>query len=73
MEQRDERSAMWRHARDRHGSLLNFRMSVTGVFQDVMLSQITESVNIKNTPTDDLNTKAEWSYVSVPRAVITSI
>ena len=50
-------------------------MSVTGVFRDdAMLQQITELVNIKNTLTDELlNTKAEWNYVSVSRAVITSI
>ena len=59
------RSAMLRHA--------NFKMNITGVFRDdAMLRQITEAVNIRNTPSDKLlNTKKEWNYVSIPRATIT--
>ena len=47
-ERREERSAMWRHARDKRGSLPNFAMSETGgVFgKDAMLRQITENRNI---------------------------
>ena len=69
----EERSAMLRHATSRHQAPPNFKMNITGVFRDdAMLRQITESVNIRNTPSDELlNTKKEWNYVSIPRAAIT--
>ena len=36
------------------------------------LDLITEVVNIRNTPSDELlNTKKEWNYVSIPRTTIT--
>ena len=69
----EERSAMLRHATSSHQTPPNFKMNITGVFRDdTMLQQITEAVDIRNTPSDELlNTKKEWNYVSIPLATIT--
>ena len=69
----EERSAMLRHATSRHQTPPNFKMNITGVFRDdAMLRRITEAVNIRNTPSEELlNTKKEWNYVSIPLAMIT--
>ena len=48
-------------------------MNVTGMFQsDAMLRQISESVQINKVQQDQLiNTKSEWSYFRILRAVVT--
>ena len=48
-------------------------MNVTGVFRDdAMLRQITESVLIKKVEEGKvINSKSEWNYVRIPRAVVT--
>ena len=48
-----------------------FKMSLTGVYgKDAMLRQIAESVRINRVPKRSLNTKNEWNYVKLPRAII---
>ena len=49
-----------------------FQMSITGSFRnDAMLRQITEAVQIENTPTGTLmNDRAEWNMTRVPRVTI---
>ena len=74
LEQREEGSVMWRHSCDKHGGdVPGFIMNVTGMFQnDAMLRQITESVRIHQVTEGQLiNTKGEWSYFQIPRAVVT--
>ncbi|KAL9977958.1 hypothetical protein ACROYT_G015427 [Oculina patagonica] len=74
LEQREESSVLWRHCCDIHaGNIAGFTMNVTGTFQnDAMLRQITESVMINQTKEDQLiNTKEEWAYFRIPRAVVT--
>jgi hypothetical protein len=48
-------------------------MNVTGIFRDdAMLRQITEAVLIGKVKHNELiNTKNEWIYVKVPRAIVT--
>ena len=48
-------------------------MNVTEVFRDdAMLRQITESVLINKVEEGKLiNSKREWNYVRIPRAVVT--
>ena len=65
---------MWRHCCDRHArNEVNFVMNVTAVFRDdAMLRQITESVLINKVEEVKLiNSKSEWHYVRIPRAVVT--
>ena len=65
---------MWGHCCDRHErNEVNFVMNVTGVFRDdAMLRQITESVLINKVEEGKLiNSKGEWNYVRIPRAVVT--
>ena len=74
LEQREEGSVMWRHSCDKHGGdVPDFTMNVTGRFRnDAMLRQITESVRIHQVNEGQLiNTKGEWSYFRIPRAVVT--
>ena len=49
-------------------------MTVTGSFRnDAMLRQITEAVQIENTPTGTLmNDRAEWNMMRVPRVTISA-
>ena len=48
----------------------NFVMNVTGVFRDdAMLKQITESVLMNKA--EEGNSKCQWNYVRIPRAVVT--
>ena len=70
-----------RHSCEKHdGSVQGFTMNVMGMFQsDAMLRQISEStttttttIQINKVQQDQLiNTKTEWSYFWIPRAVIT--
>ena len=48
-------------------------MNVTGVYpNDAMLRQISEGIKISNVDKDSLiNSKNEWNYFQIPRAVIT--
>ena len=47
-------------------------MNVTGMFQsDAMLRQISESIQINKVQL--INTKSEWSYFQIPRAVVTGL
>ena len=65
---------MWKHCCDRHErNEVSFVMNVTGVFRDdTMLRQITESVLINKVEEGKLiNSKREWNYVRIPRAVVT--
>ena len=65
---------MWRHCCDRHErNEVSFVMNVTGDFRDdAMLRQITESVLINKVEEGKLiNSKSEWNYVRIPRAVVT--
>ena len=74
LEQREQSSVMWRHSCEKHdGSVPGFTMNVTGMFQsDAMLRQISESIQINKVQQDQLiNTKSEWSYFRIPRAVVT--
>lgn len=74
LEQREQSSVMWRHSCEKHdGNVPGFTMNVTGVFQgDAMLRQISESVQINKVQQDQLiNTKSEWNYFRIPRAVVT--
>ena len=73
-EQQEEGSVLWRHCCDVHaGNITGFTMNVTGTFQNNgMLRQITESVMISQTEEGQLiNTKEEWTYFRIPRAVVT--
>ena len=74
LERREEISVMWRHCCDRHErNEVSFVMNVTGDFRDdAMLRQITESVLINKVEEGKLiNSKSEWNYVRIPRAVVT--
>ena len=73
LEQREQSSVMWRHSCEKHdGNVQGFTMNVTGMFQsDSMLRQISESIQINKVQQDQLiNTKSEWSYFRIPRAVV---
>ena len=64
---------LWRHCLEEHnGELQIFQMSITGSYRnDAMLRQITEAVQIENTPTGTLmNDRAEWNMTRVPRVTI---
>ena len=52
--------------------MVQFVMNVTGVFwDDAMLRQVTESVIIGKVEDHRLmNTKSEWNYFRIPRAVV---
>ena len=68
-------SPLWRHCVEEHDrELQTFQMSVTGSYRNVaMLRQITEAVQIENTPTDTLmNDRAEWNMTRVPRVTISA-
>lgn len=70
---KSEKSGLWKHCLTKHaGVIQTFNMKVTGTFRnDAMMRQITEAVQIENTPTDSLiNTRAEWNMTRVPRAHI---
>ena len=74
LERREESSVMWKHCCDRHErNEISFVMNVTEVFRDdAMLRQITESVLINKVDEIKLiNSKSEWNYVRIPRAVVT--
>ena len=65
---------LWRHSCDNHGGHVpGFTMNVTGTFHNnAMLRQIMESVRISQVEEGHLiNTKGEWSYFRIPRAVVT--
>ena len=69
-----ESSVMSKHCRYRaERNEVSFVMNVTGIFRDdAMLSRITESVLINKVEEDKLiNSKSEWNYVRIPRAVVT--
>ena len=68
-------SPLWRHCVEEHGGeLQTFQMSITGSYRnDAMLRQITEAVQIENTPTSTLmNDRAEWNMTRVPRVTISA-
>ena len=74
LEQREQSLVIWRHSCEKHdGNVPGFTMNVTGMFQsDAMLRQISESIQINKVQQDQLiNTKSEWSYFRIPRAVVT--
>ena len=65
---------MWKHCCYRpERNEVSFAMNVTGIFRDdAMLRQITESVLINKVDEIKLiNSKSEWNYVRIPRAVVT--
>ena len=71
---KEERSALWKHCREKHGSeIQQFKMNVTGVYpNDAMLRQISEGIKINNVDEDSLiNSKNEWNCFQIPRAVVT--
>ena len=71
---KEERSASWKHCREKYGSeVQQFQMNVTGVYpNDAMLRQISEGIKINNVEEDSLiNSRNEWNYFQIPRAVIT--
>ena len=68
----EERSALWKHCRDKHGSeIQNFRMSLTGICTNkAMLRQICGSVEISRVPESALmNLKTDWKYFRIPNPV----
>ena len=72
---KSDKSPHWKHCeRDHAGVMQTFTMRVTGSFKnDAMLRQITEAVQIENTPTEELmNTRTEWNMTRVPRMNILS-
>ena len=74
LEQRQQSLVMWRHSYEKlDDSVPGFTMNVTGMFQsDAMLRQISESIQINKVQQDQLiNTKSEWSYFRILRAVVT--
>ena len=75
LENRDEKSSLWRHCIEKHGKeRQEFKMSVTGVYgDDAMLRQVAESLRINQVAKGSLiNTKKEWNYryVKLPRVVL---
>ena len=73
LENRDEKSALWRHCVDKHGKeRQEFKMSMTGVYgNDAMLREVVESTRINQVAKGPLiNTKKEWNYVKLPRVVL---
>ena len=73
LENRDEKSALWRHCVEKQGKeRQEFKMSVTGVYgNDAMLRQVAESVRINRVAKGSLiNTKKEWNYVKRSRVVL---
>ena len=70
---KEERSALWKHCKEKHNSQMQkFEMNVTGSYSnDAMLRQISEGVRIGQVPEGSLmNSKNEWNYFRVPRAVV---
>ena len=64
---------LWRHClQAHHGKMKTFKMNIRGHFKnDAMLRQITEAVNINNTPQNHtMNTRSEWNMARVPHAQI---
>ena len=73
LENRDKKSALWRHCLEKHGKeRQEFKMSVTGVYgNDAMLRQVADSVRINRVAKGSLiNTKKEWNYVKLPRKLL---
>ena len=73
LENRDKKSALWRHRVEKHGKeRQEFKMSVTGVYgNDAMLRQVAERVRINRMGKGSLiNTKNEWNYEKLPRVVL---
>ena len=74
LKRRERSSVVWKHCCERHEkNEESFVMNVTEIFRDdAMLRQITESVLINKVEEGKLiNSKSEWNYVSIPRAVVT--
>ena len=74
LERKNPKCALWRHCSEMHnGETQTFKMNVERHFKnDAMLRQISEAVNINNTPTDNvMNTRSEWNMPRVPHAQIT--
>ena len=70
---KEERSALWKHCKEKHNNeMQKFEMNVTGSYSnDAMLRQISEGVRIDQLPEASLmNSKNEWNYFGVPRAVV---
>ena len=73
LENRDEKSALWRHCvEDHEKERQELKMSVAGVYgNDAMLRHVAESVRINRVAKGSLvNTKKEWNYVKLPRVVL---
>ena len=71
---KEERSALRKHCTEKHSSeIQQFQINATGFFfNDAMLRQISEGIKINNVDEDSLiNSKNEWNYFQIPRAVVT--
>lgn len=71
MDYRKESSVLWKHAKEIHkGIIPNYTCDVAELFQkDSLLRQVSEAVRI-NKEKPKMNTKNEWNYITIPRAVI---
>ena len=66
-------SILWKHCVQHHdGRMQEFRMNVIGRFHnDSLLRQVTESIEIENTPEETLmNMQTEWNITRTPRIAI---
>jgi hypothetical protein len=73
LEKKNERSVLWRHCEEKHDNeIQEFKMNVTGMYNnDAMARQIAESVRISKVPEAKLmNTREEWNFFQLPRAVV---
>ena len=68
-----EGNPMWKHCVQKHGGEeRSFKMKIDRTFRkDPMLRQITEAIEINDTPEENrMNSKAEWHLPKVPRVQI---
>ena len=73
LEKKEEKSALWKHCKEKHErETQTFKMNVTGIYgNDAMSRQIAESIRINRVPRNGLmNSKNEWNYFQLPRAVV---
>jgi len=74
LRRKNPKCALWRHCLEIHkGEPQTFEMKIEQHFKnDAMLRQVSEAVNIANTPTVSImNTRSEWNMPRVPHAQIT--
>ena len=70
---RDPNSILHNHCENEHqGRRVKFRMDITGTFhQDPTLRQISEGLDIENTPQNRLmNTRSEWNSSLIPQCTV---